>query len=61
VFILGCALLVLVGITLLGGLGQALVVFLGIAVTAFALVRALGDYDARREPPMPPGAPGPTG
>ena len=42
----------------LGGLGQALGVFLGIAVMAFALMRALGDYDARHEPPVPPGDPG---
>ena len=58
VFLLGGAVLVAVGITLLGGLGQALVVFLGIAVMAFALMRALGGYDPRREPPVPPGAPG---
>ena len=49
--------LVAVGITLLGGLGQALAVFLGIAVMAFALMRAFGDHDVRREPPVPPGAP----
>jgi hypothetical protein len=58
VFLLGGAVLVAVGITLLGGLGQALVVFLGIAVIAFTLIRALGDYDPRRDPPVPPGAPG---
>ena len=58
VFLLGGAVLVAVGITLLGGLGQALVLFLGIAVMAFALMRALGDYDARHELPVPPGDPG---
>lgn len=58
VFLLGGAVLVALGITLLAGVGQALVVFLGIAVMAFALMRALGDYDSRYEPPVPPGDPG---
>jgi hypothetical protein len=61
VFLLGGVVLVGVGITLLGGLAQAVAVFLGIAVMAFALMRALGDYDYRHEPPVPPGAPGPSG
>ena len=30
----------------------------GIAVMAFALMRALGDHDSRYEPPVPPGDPG---
>ena len=58
-FLFGGALCVVVGLTLLGGLAQALVVFLGIGVALFALVRAAGDTDYRREPPVPPGTHGP--
>jgi hypothetical protein len=40
VFVLVGAVLIVVGLTLMAGTGQALVVFLGIAVAAFSLGRA---------------------
>jgi hypothetical protein len=55
VFLLLGALAVLVGVTLLGGVAQALCVVLGIGVVLLALVRAFGGTDYRREPPVPPG------
>jgi hypothetical protein len=57
-FLLSGAVLIAVGIALLSGTAQALAVFVGVPVMGLALVRRLGDYDCRREPPVPPGAPG---
>ena len=57
-FLLAGALLVVVGATLLSGVVQAWVVGSGaliIFVTSFWLL-SLSPDDARREPPMPPGA-----
>ena len=53
------ALLVVVGVGLLGGAAQAVAIALGALAFVFALVRGLdSDGSYRREPPMPPGAPG---
>jgi len=57
-FLLAGALLVVVGATLLSGVVQAWVVGSGVLiifVTSFWLL-SLSPDDARREPPMPPGA-----
>jgi hypothetical protein len=54
----GGALLVIVGIGLLGGAAQAAAIGVGAVFFMFALVRGLDTDDSgRREPPAPPGDP----
>jgi hypothetical protein len=60
VFLLGGVVLVVVGLTVLGGNAQFLVFCLGVLLVVFALFRRAGGQDYDREPPVPPGAPGST-
>jgi hypothetical protein len=52
--------LAVVGVTLLSGTAQAIVVFLGALIFVFAAVQGLmgtsWDRDRRRERPVPPGS-----
>jgi hypothetical protein len=59
VFVLVGVLLVVVGLTVLGGNAQFLVFCLGVLLVLFALFRRTGGQDYDRQPPVPPGAPGP--
>jgi hypothetical protein len=58
VFLLGGALLAVVGLTLLSGTLQFVVVFLGVAFVVLALYRRAGGTDYSRERPVPPGSGG---
>ena len=58
VFVLGGVLLGVVGLTLLSGTVQFVVVALGVLFIAFALYRRAGGTDYYREPPNPPGSGG---
>jgi hypothetical protein len=64
-FLVAGVVLVVVGVTLLSGTAQALASFGGAVI--FVLAAAVGllgkswDRDRRREPPVPPGIPGPHG
>jgi hypothetical protein len=60
VVVLVGVLLVVVGLTVLGGNAQFLAFCLGVLFVVFALFRRAGGQDYHREPPVPPGAPGPT-
>jgi uncharacterized membrane protein YhaH (DUF805 family) len=52
-------LLALVGLTVLSGMSQFLVLCVGVLFVVVALYRRAGGTDYGREPPVPPGAPGP--
>lgn len=58
VFVLGGVLLGVVGLTLLTGTVQFVVVVLGVLFIAFALYRRAGGTDYHRERPNPPGSGG---
>ena len=61
-FLVAGAVLVVVGVTLLGGTAQAIVGLLGALTFVFAAALGLmgksRDQDRRHEPPVPPGSPG---
>ena len=56
VFALGGVVLGVVGATLLSGIGQFLVVCLGVLFVVFALYQRAGGTDYSRERPVPPGS-----
>jgi hypothetical protein len=64
-FLIAGVVLVIVGVTLLGGTAQAIVGLLGVLTFVFAAAQGLmgksWDQDRRREPPVPPGSPGGSG
>lgn len=60
VFVLIGVLLAVVGLTVLGGNAQFLVFCLGVLFVVSALFRRAGGQDYDRQPPVPPGAPGPS-
>ena len=59
-FLVAGLVLAVVGVTLLSGVAQALVILGGVAVFVFAAAQGLlgrsWDRDRRREPPVPPGS-----
>jgi hypothetical protein len=61
-FLVTGVVLVVVGVTLLGGTAQAIVGLLGTLIFVFAAVQGLTgkswDQDRRHEPPLPPGSGG---
>jgi hypothetical protein len=59
VFVLVGVFLAVVALTLLSGMSQFLVFCVGVLFTVLALYRRLGGTAYYREPPVPPGAPGP--
>jgi hypothetical protein len=64
-FLVAGLVLVIVGVTLLGGTAQGLVTLGGAVVFVFAATRGWQgkswDQDRRREPPVPPGCGAPFG
>ena len=61
-FLVAGVVLVVVGVTMLGGTAQAVVGLLGTLIFVFGAAQGLTgkswDQDRRREPPLPPGSPG---
>ncbi len=60
VFVLAGVVLAVVGLALLGGTAQFLVLCLGLLFVALALFRRAGGQDYGRERPVPPGSGAPV-